>query len=399
MEKEELKSFIKNKLEKSNGILRLKPAWVARNFLPPGKRLGLTEEKYNLGERGGICERWLASTTNADNKVRVPNEGLSLLNLDSDLNITLREVIGIVPEEIMGTKYTSTHKGLNRLAKIFDYEYRLPFHIHQMQHHAQLVGRNSKDEAYYFPEGLEMGKEPDTFFGVHPYIAREKKFDLLLPAMVDWKDDSILQFARAYKLMPNDGWQIPSGVTHSPGSALTIELQEDSDVFAMMQAKTGGKIIDKELLYKDVRREDREKYGERIILEMIDWETSGDPYFYENRHTPPILIEKTHTRDGEEYWIFYNTTKFSGKKLIVHPGGKFVSKDNGVFNILVWKGNGKFSGVDIEAGNFEKDELLICHNAAVNSSTIENTGKKDLVIFKFFGPDINSNVPMLKKYI
>ena len=397
-EKLNLKSVITGELKKSNGILRLEPAWVARDFLPPGKRLGLPGDQYNLGERGGICERWICSTTKADNKVGVPNEGLSYLNLDLEEKITLKEAVELLPEEIMGKEYTSTHKGLGRLPKIFDYEFRLPFHIHQMQKHAQLLGRNSKEEAYYFPEGLSMGKEPDTFFGVHPYITREKKYDLLLPAMVEWKDDSILQFARAYKLMPDDGWHIPSGVTHAPGSALTIELQEDSDVFAMMQAKTGGKIIDKELLYKDVRKIDREKYGEKIILEMIDWETSGDPYFYENRHTPPVLIDGTKSKDGEEYWIFYNTNKFSGKKLIVHPKGKFVSKDKGLYNILAWKGKGIFGGIEIEAGNHNKEELLICYDAAINSLTVENTGSDDLVIFKFFGPDINTDVPMLKRY-
>lgn len=404
-EKENLKRVLIEELKKSNGILRLEPAWVARDFLPPGRRLGLPKEQYELGERGGICERWIGSTTKADNKFGVPNEGLSFLNLDSEYHITLKDAVEIAENEIMGKKYASSHKGLNRLAKIFDYEFRLPYHIHQMQHHAQLVGRNSKEEAYYFPGGLDMGKEPDTFFGVHPYIAQEKKYTLLLQPMIDWKDDSILQFARAYKLMPDDGWHIPSGVSHAPGSALTIELQEDSDVFAMMQAKTGGKIINKELLFKDVRKEDREKYGEKIILEMIDWETSGDPYFYENRHTPPILIEETQTKDGAEYWIFYNTKKFSGKKLVVHPGRKFTSRDNGVYNILVWKGEGKFGGVEIEAGNpalpsgrFNEDELLICFDAAVNSLTVENSGNEDLVIFKFFGPEVNPDVPMLKKY-
>lgn len=394
----ELKEVLVDSIKKSNGILRLEPAWVARNFLPPGKRLGLPEDQYNIDERGGICERWLGSTTKADNKIGVPDEGLSFLNLNSGIRTTLKEAVETAPEEIMGREYAAAHKGLNRLAKIFDYEYRLPYHIHQMQHHAQLVGRNSKDEAYYFPDGLDMGKEPDTFFGVHPFIAKEKKYNLLLTAMVEWKDDSILQFARAYKLMPDDGWYIPSGVTHAPGSALTIELQEDSDVFAMMQAKTGGKIIDKELLYKDVRKEDREKYGEKIILDMIDWETSGDPYFYENRHTPPFLINETKTKDSEEYWIFYNTNKFSGKKLVVHANGKFISNDAGVYNILVWKGKGVFGGVEIEAGNFNKDELLICYNAAVNPLIIKNTCNEDLVIFKFFGPDVNENVPMLKKY-
>ena len=199
--------------------------------------------------------------------------------------------------------------------------------------------------------------------------------------------------------MPGDGWHIPSGILHAPGSALTIELQEDSDVFAMMQAKVGGQIIDKELLYKDVRDEDREKYGERIILEMVDWQARGDPSFSENRTTPPVLIEDTKTAEAEEYWIFYNTSKFSGKKLVVKPGGALVSKDNGVYNILVWNGRGKFDGLVISAGgNFKQDELLVCHEKAITPLTIENTGDDDLVIFKFFGPNINQDVPMLKQY-
>jgi hypothetical protein len=389
-------SIIKNEIDKNNGILRLKPAWVARDFLPPGRRFGLPESEYELGERGGICERWIGSTTKADNKIGVPFEGLSFLNLDSDLEITLKDAVESAGELILGNEYHANHKTLGRLPKIFDYEFRLPYHIHQMQHHAELVGRNSKEEAYYFPEGLEMGKEAETYFGVHPYIAQEKKYDLLLPHLIEWKDDAILQYARAFKLMPGDGYHIPSGVLHAPGSALTIELQEDSDVFAMLQANTGGKIISKELLFKDVRKEDREKYGEKIILEMIDWEKSGDPYFYENRHTPSVLINDT--RDAQEYWIFYNTNKFSGKKLVIKQGGKFISTDNGVYNILVWQGKGKFDGIEIEAKNFEMDELLICHNKAIEKVEIENTGTGDLIIFKFFGPDINIDVPMLPKY-
>ncbi|MFO7446272.1 MAG: hypothetical protein R6W90_07890 [Ignavibacteriaceae bacterium] len=391
-----IRSLLRREIENNNGILRLEPAWVARDFLPPGRRLGLPAEQYELGERGGICERWLGSTTRADNKIGVPDEGLSFISFLTGEKITLKSAVENAPDLLMGTEYSSTHNGLKRLPKIFDYEYRLPYHIHQMQQHAQLVGRNSKEEAYYFPEGLDMGKEPDTFFGVHPYITDEKKYDLLLPALVDWNDDSILQFARAFKLMPNDGYHVPSGVLHAPGSALTIELQEDSDVFAMLQAKTGGKIISKELLYKDVRPEDREKHGEKIILEMVDWKTSGDPYFYENRHTPPLLITKQDS--GEEYWIYYNTMSFSGKKLVVHPGGKFICKDKGVYNILVWRGKGIYGGFKIEAQNFDEDELFVCYDRAVNELVVENTGKEDLIIFKFFGPGINKDVPMLKKY-
>lgn len=99
-----------------------------------------------------------------------------------------------------------------------------------------------------------MGKEPDTYFGVHPYIAEENKYEILLPYLVDWNSDLILQHARGYYLLPDDGYHVPAGILHAPGSALTVELQEDSDVFAMMQAKvSSGKIISKNLLFKNVR--------------------------------------------------------------------------------------------------------------------------------------------------
>ena len=36
----------------------------------------------------------------------------------------------------------------------------------------KLVGANSKEEAYYFPEDVDLGPHPETFFGVHPYIVQ-----------------------------------------------------------------------------------------------------------------------------------------------------------------------------------------------------------------------------------
>jgi len=72
--------------------------------------------------------------------------------------------------------------------------------------------------------------------------------------------------------------------------------------------------------------------------------------------------------------------------------------DRGVYNILVWKGSGKFDGHPIKAGNFNCDELLISFDRAVKPLTVENTGTEELQIIKFFGPDINTNVPTIKQY-
>ncbi len=390
------RDIVEKALARSNGILRLEPAWVARDFLPPGYRLGLKEEEYEVGERGWISERWIGSTTRADNRVGPPDEGLSYLTLEGETQrVTLKEAVEVAGPAIMGEAYAKTHKGLGRLAKIYDFAARIPYHIHQRQQDAALVGRNSKEEAYYFPEGVDVGPHPETFFGVHPSIVERKQYDVLLPYMVDWNSDLILKHSRAYLLVPGEGFHLPAGGLHAPGTALTIELQEDSDVFAMLQALVAGKIISKELLFKDVRKEDRERLGERAILNQIDWEVSGDPYFYENRHMSPQLITETQQAGGEEYWIYYNTTKFSGKKLVVRPGQRFRSVDKGVYNVLVWRGRGRYDGHEVKAGDFGYDELLVSHAKATTPLWIENTGAEDLMIIKFFGPDVNLDVPMI----
>lgn len=394
----EIRKIVEKELENNNGILKLKPAWVARDFLPPGKRLGLAEKDYNVGERGFISERWLASVTKADNRLSPPDEGLSYLQLESSQAVLLKDAVDSAGDLIMGVEYAKTHSGLGRLAKIYDFASRIQYHIHQMQKDACLVGKNSKDEAYYFPEDVDTGAHPETFFGVHPYITEQKKYDILLPHLIEWKDDLILQHSRAYLNVPGEGFFLPSGVLHAPGTALTIELQEDSDVFAMLQAKNAGKMISKELLFKDVCDDYRKTKGERAIIEQINWEESGDPYFYENHHLPNIPVEESKQDGGIEHWVYYNTTKFSGKRIKVKPGASFTFKEKGVFNILVWRGKGSFDGHKIEAGNFDCDELLVTHDRAVKLITVKNEGKDELLIIKFFGPDINSDVPMIKKY-
>ena len=377
------------------GILRLKAAWVARDFLPPGRRLGLPDDKYELGERGAICERWLASTTEADNLVGPPGEGLSVLALAGPEQITLRDAVAFEPVAIMGSDYAARHDGLGRLAKIFDYGARLPLHLHQRQQHASLVGRRSKDEAYFFPPGVDMGAHPETFLGVHPSVAEEGNHALLLPYLERWDSDLILQHSVGYLQVPEHGFHIPSGVLHAPGTALTIELQEDSDVFAMLQALNAGKIISKELLWKDVRPEDREARGEGFILELIDWEANGDPGFYDHHHLTPRPVEGPAQDGCEDSWIFYGSPKFSGKRLVLAPGGSVRCRDAGVHNVFVLAGSGTWGGHEVRGGDPQMDELLITHDRAVAGVEIHNSGREDLVAIRFFGPDIYPDVPSI----
>jgi hypothetical protein len=97
--------------------------------------------------------------------------------------------------------------------------------------------------------------------------------------------------------------------------------------------------------------------------------------------------------DVDESWIFYDTPKFSGKKLVVHPGQRVETVERGVYNVLVWSGQGSYGGQQVKAGDADQDELLVVHAAAVAPHIVENNGRDDLVVFKFFGPDINDDAP------
>jgi len=399
LEAKTIRRSVKDALGQGNGILRLEPAWVAREVAPPGRRLGcvgLRDDQYDVGERGYITERWFASVTRAHNRVGPPDEGLSYLQLEGEDRLTLKEAVEAAGDLIMGREYAAAHKGLGRLFKVFDYGTRLPFHLHHRAEHARLVGRGPKEEAYYYPEGVDMGPHPETFFGVHPSVAERGRREVLLPYLEAWDSDLILQHSRAYLQVPGEGFLVPAGLPHAPGTAVTLELQEDSDIGAVLQAQVEGRILPKEMLYQAVRPQDRARYSERFILELIDWQVSGDPYFYENYHLAPILAEEQ--EGGTERWIFYNTPRFSGKRLDVKPGRTYVSQDKGVYSILAWRGRGCYGGHEVEAGNPDLDELLVSHGRAVEILAVENTGSEDLVIIKVFGPDVNPDVPMILRH-
>ncbi len=388
----EVRDRVEDLLGDSGGVLRLEPAFVARDFLPPGRRLGLPEERYDVGERGAVCERWLASTTRADNRVGPEDEGLSAVVTDEE-RLLLRDAVAAAPDLVMGSAYAASHPaGLGRLAKLFDYAFRLPYHVHPPQEYASLVGANAKDEAYHFLPGVDPGGHPESFLGVHPWVARPGSRDVLLPYLVDWDSDLILRHSRAELQVPGEGFLIPSGVLHAPGTALTLELQEDSDVLAMFQALNGGRIISKDLLYKDVRREDRDEHGERFPLRFVDWETNGDPLFYESHHLSP---QPTGARfeTAAETWVFYGTPKFSGKRLVVDPGGSVELTEPGVYSVFVWSGSGTFAGHEVRGGEPGLDELLVSHDAATRPHRVANTGHDQLMLFSLFGPDLHADLP------
>jgi hypothetical protein len=72
-----------------------------------------------------------------------------------------------------------------------------------------------------------------------------------------------------------------------------------------------------------------------------------------------------------------------------------------VFSLLVWQGEGMIGGVPVAAGaltgDFDNDELLVAHERAVSPLEVVNTGDRDLLIIKIFGPDLNPDAPTINR--
>src|SRR5215213_5833212 len=97
-------------LEQGQGILRLAPTWVPRSFCVPGRRIKLHPDDYYVlgGQRGGIDERWLSSTTPAKNgPLTGEHEGLSKVVLNDgsgETQILLKDAIDELKGELIGDR-------------------------------------------------------------------------------------------------------------------------------------------------------------------------------------------------------------------------------------------------------------------------------------------------------
>src|SRR3546814_6818844 len=93
------KQLIRDAFDSGAGILRLAPTWVPRSFCVPGRRIKLHPDDYYVlgGIRGGIDERWLSSTTPAENgPLTGEHEGLSQVVYDDNgktAQLSLRDAV------------------------------------------------------------------------------------------------------------------------------------------------------------------------------------------------------------------------------------------------------------------------------------------------------------------
>lgn len=401
-----VKAAAERALEATGGLLRLAPAWVPRSFLQPGLRLKLhPDDTYAYGlSRGGIDERWFGSTTEAANEGRVHDEGLSYVVHDGQ-RFLLRDVVTELGGDIIGESIFGKYGKWPVYSKFFDNMGPIPHHMHQTAEQAALVGQEGKPESYYFPpQHNNVGNNfPYTFMGFEPGTTRQQVYDCI----ANWYkgDNKITALSKAYQLVPGTGWLIPPAVLHAPGSLCTYEPQWGSDVFGMYQNLVEGREVPWSLLVKDMPEDKHQDID--FIVDQLDWEKNLDPNFKDNNYLEPIVDTKDDAHVDK--WIVYGKVDsqqlFSAKELTVHPGSKVTITDNGASSIIVVQGGGSLNGMTLDCPKLirfhelTQDEVFVTEAAAKAGLTFENTSStEDLVLLRYFGPEVNPQAPNVGDY-
>ena len=394
-------SIAKQILEQGKGILRLAPTWVPRSFCVPGRRIKLHPDDYYVlgGERGGIDERWLSSTTPAKNgPLTGENEGLSQVVFNDgkkETQVLLKDLIAELGAALIGERLWKIYGAWPMYSKFFDNMGPLPHHLHHNDEQAALIGQLGKPEAYYFPPQLNNhgGDFPYTFIGIAPGTSKEQIRECLVNFTKG--DNKITNYSSAYRLEPGTGWDVPPGLLHAPGSFCTYEPQKASDVFAMYQSLVNEAIIPEELLWNGTPENRKGDFDQ--LLEAIDWELNVDPQMMANRFMNPKPVKAIAEMQSEGYienWVCYKSAAFSAKELTIFPGTTVTIKDSAAYGLIMMQGHGKMGEWDIETpaliryGQLTNDEFFVSEKAAVEGVKIVNASATDpIVMLKHFGPE------------
>lgn len=384
--------------EQGEGIVRLSPTWVPRVYCIPGRRIKLhPDDYYAYGtHRGGIDERWLSSTTPAQNGPDTSrDEGLSKVVFENRESFLLRDAMDELQDRLIGSAIWEKHRSWPMYSKFFDNLGPLPHHVHHRDEHAALVGQKGKPEAYYFPLQLNNhgGRFPHTYFGLEPGTSRDQLLECL--RNFTSRDNRITDLSKAYRLKPGTGWDVPPGILHAPGSLCTYEPQRASDIFAMYQSVTDEQPLPSELLWLNTP-EDRVGDFEYLV-DVLDWEANVDPAFRANHYMEPMpRFSEAEARDRgfQEAWVCYRSDHYSAAELTVDPGREIQVSNAAAYGLIMLQGHGTLNNHPIETpsqirfGQLTRDEYFVSETIAKAGVTICNASDSDpLVMLKHFGPE------------
>lgn len=347
-----IRAIVTEEYERTGGVFRLAPTWVGRpGIVIPGRRIKLRDDY--MSQDVAVNERWLASTTYADNGtyngVCPPDHGLSYLVI-KDFRIQLKEALQECGDVLLGKGRT-----WDVLPKFFDNWHRIPNHLHPCQEHCA-EGLTGKPESYYFPEELNMDRNafPSSPFGVDPSYTDGQVLGYLMQYFKG--DNRLTDLSNTVNLIPGTGWFMPACTLHAPGSLVTYELQTASDITCIPESRVNDMVMPPDLLDRDIPVKVAADGMERVcrhILSMLRCRNSGNAdNFRAEYFRPPV--SRFSAKEGSQSWIIYRTGRasatgnpdlYSAKKSVVKSGAALPLEENAAFGAIVLSGHGTV-GVD-----------------------------------------------------
>src|SRR2546421_7945787 len=222
-------------LRRHNGLIPLKPTFVHR-FYPDLNRLN--QRRLKSSARQFIPERWIGSSVEASNPPPLPSGGLSIID---GTHTPLRDALKSSPD-LLGDEVRKRHGPEFRvLVKILDPGEPIVFHLHANDAQVKKLPRNfkghrfGKDEAYYFLDSPK-GPQPYTHVGLYPGVTAKE-----LLAAVRKGPQYALELSPVIYQEYEQGFFVPAAIPHRPGTALTLEIQQPSDVYTLLETHAGGK--------------------------------------------------------------------------------------------------------------------------------------------------------------
>ena len=365
-------------LAESRGFLKLKPNFVTRYYMDHA-RLGLGSEPgdtYRAEVNRWVPERWIASTVEAAHSNPAAGEGLSLPAVPGP-PLTLRQALTARAPEILGEALTAQYGAeFPVLNKILDPHYPIVFHFHardeDVWNDPEYFSRHrwGKQEAYYFLP-RPKGPVPYTHLGLFPGVTRDD-----LTRAVARGGEHALELSPVAPQVFEQGMYVPSGVPHRPGTALTLEIQQPSDVSLHLDWEFMGRRKTPEQTHPGFQSMEES-------LQFVDQERSTAPDIMEANRLIPERIKEADGSGGEQHWIFppRMTSKFSGKRVRVTE--ELLLEEPLPYALLVWGGEGELEGRPIAAG----DEFLVTQARAAAPHRLRRGGKDRLEAFMLFPPE------------
>jgi mannose-6-phosphate isomerase class I len=355
-------------MRRCDGILKLRPEYVHR-FYPDLNRLN--QARLKRSPRQFIPERWIGSSVRAVNPPPIPSGGISML-ANAPEPMALRDAIRGLPLEMLGERVVAAHGAEFRvLVKVLDPGEPIVFHLHATDAQLRRMPRHfpghrfGKDEAYYFLDGIPKGSMPYTHVGLYDGVTRRELIEAVRRG-----PEHALELSPSIYQEYETGFFVPAGVPHRPGTALTLEIQQPSDVYTLLETHAGGKAMSPRQIHPGFRSLDD-------AFALIDLPVSRQVGRLSANRLAPRVDRRT--AGGEIATIFPREIcgKFAGRRLRV--AGTLTYREPSPMVLWVWRGRGKLNGRAIRAG----DEFFVAHSAAAGGVELRSTGSSPLELFSF----------------